>query len=44
MKEYIEKWFKESIINITEEDQLEAAGTGREIATKEDTKGKLLSK
>jgi hypothetical protein len=39
MKEYIEKWLKQSLIKITKEDQLEAVGTIRETATKDDTRG-----
>jgi hypothetical protein len=39
MKEYIEILLKVSLIKITEEDQLEAVGTGRATATRDDIRG-----
>ena len=35
MCEYINNWLKLALIKINEEDQMEAVGTGRETATKE---------
>jgi hypothetical protein len=44
MREYIENWLKQALIKITEEDQVEAVGTGHETATKDNTKGTSTSK
>jgi hypothetical protein len=39
MREYIKNWLKQDLIKITEEDQVEAVGTGHETAIQDNIKG-----